>query len=140
MKQLTRPKVLDAIPKDIQAKIVANKISDPEISWAKLGARFGFCADHARKVVEYRLPQIRKHDDIGELLQTNDIMSSLVEKRMAEKLTDPEERISLSELINAKDMLFKQNQLVTGGATERNELRYQGINVNVISKNPNAQD
>ena len=140
MKQLTRPKVLDAIPKEVQAKIVAHKISEPEVSWATLGRRFGFSADHVKKVVEFRLPQIRKHDDIGELLQSNDIMASLVEKRMAEKLTDPEERISLSELINAKDMLFKQNQLVTGGATERNELRYQGINVNVISKNPNATD
>jgi hypothetical protein len=117
-----------------QRHILAAKVNQPDISWEALGRRFGWGPRQMEKLVEYRMPQLRAHDDVGELLATNEILSALAEKRIVEKLIDPEEKISLTELNNLRNEVLKQNNLVTGQATDRVELRYAGINVHVLRR------
>lgn len=129
-----RPKEASVIPMEEQKAMVLAKVDDPELSYKDIGRRFGWSASAVEKLLEYRIPQLRSHDDIGELLKTNEILAALTEKRITEKLCNPEERISLSELNNLRNDVIKQNQLVTGQATDRVELRYQGINVHVLTR------
>lgn len=129
-----RPKEASIIPKEEQKAIILAKVDQPEVSYKELGRRFGWSEKAVERLLEYRMPQLRDHDDIGELLKTNEILAALTEKRITEKLCDPSERISLSELNNLRNDVLKQNQLVTGQATDRVELRYQGINVHVLTR------
>lgn len=93
----------------------------------------------AKKILEHYVPLLRKHDDTLEMVKANEGLMSLAEMRIVDKLTDPEKDISISELTNLRDQAFKHNQLLTGGATDRQELRYQGIQINVITR-PNAPE
>jgi hypothetical protein len=129
-----RPKIADIIPMPEQREIIAAKVDKPDISYEALGKRFGWGKRQMEKLCEYRLPQLRAHDDVKELLATNEIIAAMTEKRIVEKLVDPEEKISLSELNNLRNDVLKQNNLMTGQATDRVELRYQGINVHVLRK------
>jgi len=129
-----RPKEADIIPKQEQKLMLLAKVDSPDISYKELGKRFGWSSKQVEKLVEYRMPQLRAHDDIGELLKTNELLTALTEKRITEKLADPDEKISLSELNNLRNDVLKQNNLVTGQATDRIELRYQGIQVHVLTR------
>ena len=129
-----RPVEATIIPKEEQKAIILAKVDKPDVTYKELGRRFGWSEKAVGRLLEYRMPQLRDHDDIGELLKTNEMLTALTEKRITEKLCDPEERISLSELNNLRNDVLKQNQLVTGQATDRVELRYQGINVHVLTR------
>lgn len=129
-----RPAIADVIPKEEQKAIILAKVDEPDVSYKELGKRFGWSPSQIEKLVEYRLPQLRRHDDVSELLKTNELLTALTEKRITEKLADPDEKISLSELNNLRNDVLKQNNLMTGQATDRVELRYQGIQVHVLTR------
>lgn len=129
-----RPKEADIIPQDEQKAIILAKVDSPDMTYREIGRKFGWSERQIERLLEYRIPQLRKHDDVGELLKTNELLTALTEKRITEKLCDPDEKISLSELNNLRNDVLKQNNLMTGQATDRVELRYQGIQVHVLTR------
>jgi hypothetical protein len=127
-------KAVRSVPKETRAEIIKEYMLNPLQSTKELCAMFSLPESKVEKVLAHYLPSLRKHDDTLAMVKANEGLMSLAEMRMADKLLDPEANISLSELTNLRDQAFKHNQLLTGGATDRQELRYQGIQINVIQK------
>jgi hypothetical protein len=59
-----------------------------------------------------------KSDKIAELIDRNNELMSMADRRLKELLANPEERLRATDLVSIRDSGFKQNQLVKGSATE----------------------
>lgn len=127
-------KVVEKVPKETRAALLTEYVVNPLRPVEELCQMFSLSPRKAQKILEHYVPMLRKHDDTLAMVKANEGLMSMAEMRMADKLLDPESNISLSELTNLRDQAFKHNQLLTGGATDRQELRYQGIQINVINK------
>ena len=57
-------------------------------------------------------------EKIVELIETNNNLQSLADKRLQEMLANWEETIRISELVSVRESTFKQNQLLSGKPTE----------------------
>lgn len=55
---------------------------------------------------------------VAKLIDTNNNLQSLADKRLNDMLADWEETIRISELVQVRESTFKQNQLLTWKATE----------------------
>lgn len=131
------PEKVKAVPLDTRKDIVTAKVNNPEMTAGDLAEMFGLSKDRCEAITRHYLPKIRQHSDLNSILKVNEVISSLADTRLVEKLGDNESNISVSELIQLRDSTFKQNQLLTGGATDRTELKYAGINVNIMEANGN---
>ena len=59
-----------------------------------------------------------KSDKIAELIDRNNELMSMADRRLKERLANPEERLRATDLVSIRDSGFKQNQLVQWSATE----------------------
>lgn len=59
-----------------------------------------------------------KSDKVAELIDRNNELISLADKRLQELLKNPDERLKATDLVSVRESGFKQNQLIQGKATE----------------------
>lgn len=59
---------------------------------------------------------------IAKLIDTNNKLQSLADKRLNEMLSNGEEMIRITELVQVRESTFKQNQLLSGKATENQNI------------------
>lgn len=104
-----------------KVKIIEAKINNPDLSSRDIASMVEWVSnDTVCDILNTNLPQLAtKSDRVTELIDTNNNLQSLADKRLQELLASWEEQIRVSELIQVRDSAFKQNQLLTGWATER---------------------
>lgn len=65
------------------------------------------------------MPQVATESKrIAELIDRNNDLISLADQRLKELLKNPEEKLRATDLVSVRESGFKQNQLLTGKATE----------------------
>ena len=72
-----------------------------------------------QRIIHAELAEVgTKSDKIAELIDRNNELMSMADRRLKELLANPEERLKATDLVSIRDSGFKQNQLVQGSATE----------------------
>ena len=61
---------------------------------------------------------MKSSDAIADLIDRNNTLQSLWDKYLVEMLENKDERITAPSLVSLRESTFKQNQLLTGWATE----------------------
>lgn len=106
------------IDNKIRAKLITKRINE----WkdAKDLAKEEWVSERsAQRIIHQELAEVgTKSDKIAELIDRNNELMSLADKRLKELLSNPEEKLRASDLVSVRDSWFKQNQLVQWKATE----------------------
>lgn len=103
---------------DIQAEII-ERLMNWEL-WADIARDVWIHESTVSRIKDWMMQEVSsKSDKVAALIDTNNNLQSLADKRLNELLANWEEQIRVSELIQVRDSAFKQNQLLTGWATER---------------------
>ena len=77
----------------------------------------------AQHIIKEELAEVCvKSDKIAELIDRNNELMSMADKRLKELLVNPEERLKATDLVSIRDSGFKQNQLVQGKNTESSNI------------------
>ena len=71
------------------------------------------------KVLREEFTQVcTKSEKIAKLVDRNDNLMSLADSYLAELITAKDEKVTAGHLVSLRESAFKQNQLLTWGATE----------------------
>ena len=101
-----------------KAKIIEEKINT-DWSSRDIEQSTGIPHETIAKVLREDFAQICTDSQrIASLIDTNNNLQSLADMRLQELLANWEETVRVSELVQVRESTFKQNQLLTGKATE----------------------
>ncbi len=103
---------------EIQAEVI-ERLINWEL-WADIARDLWVHESTVSRIKDSKLQEVASNSDrVTALIDTNNNLQSLADKRLQLALANWEEQIRVSELIAVRDSAFKQNQLLTGWATER---------------------
>ena len=101
-----------------RAKLITKRINE----WkdAKDIAKETWVSERStQRIIHAELAEVgTKSDKIAELIDRNNELMSMADRRLKELLANPEERLRATDLVSIRDSGFKQNQLVQWSATE----------------------
>lgn len=97
-----------------KAKVIETKINNPDASSRDIAKElWNVSNDTVCDIINNDLPQVATQSQkITELVDRNDNLMSLADKRLAELLINPDEVIKASELVSIRDSAFKQNAVI----------------------------
>lgn len=99
---------------DYTGQDIATKLQEEGIEVSK---------DTVYDILNRNLPKLSTESQkVAELVDRNDNLMSIADKRLKEMLENGEETIRVSDLVSVRDSAWKQNQLIGWKATERIEL------------------
>lgn len=103
-------KKTDAITK---AKIIEEKINNPDLSSRDMEKIVWVDHSTITRVIDKDLQQVATESQrIASLIDRNDNLQSLADKRLLELLASPEEKLRATDLVSIRDSTFKQNEII----------------------------
>lgn len=101
-----------------RAKLITKRINEDK-STTEIANEMWIPDRTVRWILSQDLAEVsQKSDKIAELIDRNNELMSLADKRLKELLHNPEEKLRATDLVSIRDSWFKQNQLVQWKATE----------------------
>ena len=103
---------------ETKAKIIETKINT-NAQWSTIAEELWIPERTVNHILDKEFAEVcRDSEKIASLIDTNNTLQSLADMRLQEMLANGEETIRISELVQVRESTFKQNQLLTGKATE----------------------
>ena len=104
----------------VKAEILEKKINNPDASTRDIAeAIWDIDNTTVNDILQAHLPQLPTESvAVANLITRNDSLQSSADA-LLQKLIDAWEGIKVSDLVSVRDSAFKQNQLLTGKATEK---------------------
>lgn len=91
--------------------------------WSEIAKDLWVHESTVSRIKDNKLQEVASESKIvASLIDTNNTLQSLADMRLQEMLANWEETIRISELVQVRESTFKQNQLITGKATENNTI------------------
>lgn len=107
---------------ETKAKIIEEKINTDGSS-RDIEQSTGIPHETIAKVLREDFAQVcTESEKVANLIDTNNRLQSLADRRLNDMLLDWEEMIRISELVQVRESTFKQNQLLGWKPTERYDI------------------
>ena len=98
-------------------KVIETKINNPDITLREIEEKTWINIETSRKIINQDLPAVVKSsENIANLIDSNNNLIALADKRLRELLENWEERITARDLVSVRESWFKQNLLLTPNA------------------------
>ena len=102
-----------------RANLITKRINEDEKTVSELAKEVWIKERTAHHILNTEFAEVcEKSDKVAKIIDTNNEIIALADKRIKQMLQNEEETIKISELVQVRDSGFKQNQLVTGKSTE----------------------
>ena len=103
---------------ETKAKIHEMKINT-NAQWSDIARELNIPERTVQNIIDTEFAEVcGESKAVAKLIDTNNNLQSLADRRLNDMLEDWEETIRISELVQVRESTFKQNQLLTGKATE----------------------
>ncbi len=104
---------------ELKAKVIETKINNPDFKLRETAENTGLPISSVKAILDNDLPEVCKSSqNVWNLIDRNNNLHSLADKRLQELLLNPDKEIKASDLVQIRDSSFKQNQLITEKPTE----------------------
>lgn len=99
---------------ETKTKIIETKINNPEYSAQELWEKIWLSERTTSRILKEEMATIgEKSKKVQDLIDRNNELISLADKRLKELLLSWEERITARDLVSVRESWFKQNLLLT---------------------------
>lgn len=107
---------------ETKAKIITSKINT-DAQWSDISRELNIPERTVQNILKSEFAEVcGKSDKVADLIDRNNNLQSAADALIAEMMANRDEKITIAQLTTLRESTFKQNQLLTWGATERLEL------------------
>ncbi len=109
---------------DLKAKIIENKINTNK-TWSDIARDLNIPERTVNMILKEEFAEVcEKSKKVQDLIDSNDDLIALADKRLKELLINPDKELTARDLVSVRDSWFKQNQLLTWWNTENVNVNY----------------
>ena len=102
-----------------RAKVIEEKANNPFMSAQQIADKLGLTERTVSRIIKEEMASVgEKSKVIADIIDRHDKILLAVDKRILKAVEDKDKEISLWDLVKVKDSVSKQNQLLTGQATD----------------------
>lgn len=92
--------------------------------WSDIAKDLGIHESTVSRIKDTKLQEVATESEkIAELIDRNNNLSSMADALIAEMIREKHQSVTVAQLTTLRESTFKQNQLLTGKATDSTELK-----------------
>lgn len=124
------------VSQQVRANIVKDKLNDPTLTTRELQAKYEKDGIKSNSTVGTIIKNeiTRNAQSYDEMIKANNEIIKQANKLILEKFRDQKESLRVSEISAVKDVSFKQNQLLTGWATDNINLKVSTLSEKTVEE------
>lgn len=103
---------------ETKAKIIEAKINT-DAQWSEIARELDVPERTVQNILKNEFAEIcGKSEKVAQLIDRNDNLMSIADNYLTELIVKKDEKVTAGHLVSLRESAFKQNQLLTWGATE----------------------